>query len=101
MRAVISPGTGHWYPLTMICAVCCVPRSTVYLATAPAPVSPAVPGKRGPKTRTSDAEIVAAIRVVLAATLFHGEGYRMVRARQAHRGLVVSGKRVLPLMRQH
>jgi len=44
---------------------------------------------------------VGAIRAVLAATPFHGEGYRKVRARLAHRGLAVGGKRVLRLMRQH
>jgi hypothetical protein len=38
---------------------------------------------------------------VLAATPFHGEGYRKVRARLAHRGFAVGGKRVLRLMRQH
>jgi hypothetical protein len=38
---------------------------------------------------------------VLAATPFHGEGYRKVRARWAHRGQAVSGKRVLRLMRIH
>src|SRR2546425_751326 len=63
---------------------------------------PAVPlGRRGPKTGTGDAGLVGAIRAVLAATPFHGEGYRKVRARLAHRGLAVGGKRVLRLMRQH
>jgi len=56
-------------------------------------------GKRGPKTRVSDAELVEEIRAVLAACPFHGEGYRKVRARLAHRGRAVSGKRVLRLMR--
>jgi hypothetical protein len=47
------------------------------------------------KTTTCDDEVVAAIRAVLASTPFHGEGYRKVRARLAHRGLAVGGKRVL------
>jgi len=38
---------------------------------------------------------------VLAATPFHGEGYRNVRARLAHRGLAAGGKRVLRLARVH
>ena len=100
MRTCVSPKTGRRYPLTMICALFRVPRSTVYAAVAPVPVSPRVPGKRGPRTATSDAEIVEAIRAVLVATPFHGEGYRKVRARLAHRGLAVGGKRVLRLMRQ-
>jgi putative transposase len=45
--------------------------------------------------------VVDAIRAVLAATPFHGEGYRKVRARLAHRGLAVGGKRVLRLMRAY
>lgn len=36
---------------------------------------------------------------MLAASPFHGEGYRKVRARLAHRGLAIGGKRVLRLMR--
>jgi transposase InsO family protein len=68
---------------------------------APAPIPAGLPAKRGPKTSHSDAEVVAAIRAVLAATPFHGEGYRKVRARLAHRGLAVGGKRVLRLMRAH
>jgi PAS domain-containing protein len=36
-----------------------------------------------------------------AEFLPHGEGYRKVRARLAHRGRAVSGKRVLRLMRLH
>jgi putative transposase len=57
--------------------------------------------KRGPKTAVNDAEIVVAILAVVVATPFHGEGYRKVRARLAHRGLAVGGKRVLRLMRAH
>jgi putative transposase len=99
MREVVSPGTGRRYPLTTICAVFRVPRSSVYVVRTPAPAG--CSAKRGPKTARSDADIVEAIRGVLAATSFHGEGYRKVRARLAHRGLAVGGKRVLRLMRAH
>ena len=101
MRSTVSPGTGRRYPLTMICAVFHVPRSTVYRAMTPGVSAPGVAAKRGPKTRWSDAEVVAAIRAVLAGTPFHGEGYRKVRARLAHRGLAIGGKRVLRVMRVH
>jgi len=94
-----SVGTGRRYPLTMICRVYRLARSSVYAAGAAPAVGP--PGKRGPKTRGSDAELVEEIRAVLAACPFHGEGYRKVRARLAHRGRAVSGKRVLRLMRTH
>src|SRR5437660_4173734 len=99
MRGGVSPSTGRRYPLTMVCAVFRVARSTVY--AAPAPRSAAALGKRGPQTATSDAALVVAIRAVLAATPFHGEGYRKVRARLAHRRLPVGRKRVLRLMPQH
>jgi hypothetical protein len=86
----------------MICAVWRVARSTVYAAARPTASMPAgPPGKRGPKPEVSDAEIVGAIREILAATPFHSEGYRKVRARLAHRGLRLGGKRVLRLMREH
>ncbi len=98
MRAAVSPTVGRRYPLTLICRSYRLPRSTVYAAA-----HPAVPdtGKRGPRPAVADAEVVAAMRAVLAACPFHGEGYRKVRARLAHRGLAVGGKRVLRLMRQH
>jgi putative transposase len=75
-------------------------RSSVYAAGA-APVRAARAGKRGPKTRVSDAVLVEEIRAILAACPFHGEGYRKVRARLVHRGRAVSGKQVLRLMRTH
>src|SRR6266852_4887614 len=99
MSGGVSPSTGRRYPLTMVCAVFRVARSTVY--ATPAARAAVTLGKRGPKTATSDAELVVAIRAVLAATPFHGEGDRKVRARLAHRGLTVGGKRALRLMRQH
>jgi putative transposase len=100
MRGAVSPGTGHRYPLTMICAVLRVPRSTVYMAMAPGPVVPALSAKRGPKTAVGDAEIVEAIRAVLAATPFHGEGSQDPGA-PGHRGLALGGKRVLRVLRVH
>jgi hypothetical protein len=100
MRLAVSPSTRRRYPVTMICAVWRVARSSVYAAgPASRPAAPA--GKRGPKTRVSDAALVEEIRAILAACPFHGEGYRKVRARLAHRGRPVSGKRVLRLMRTH
>ena len=101
MRGAVSCATGRRYPLTMICAVFRVARSTVYRTVTPAISAPPGTTKRGPKTRWSDAEVVAAIRLVLVATPFHGEGYRKIRARLAHRGLGIGGKRVLRLMRVH
>ena len=61
----------------------------------------AVPGQARAQAEVTDATLLDAIRTVLVGTPFHGEGYRKVRARLAHRGLAVSGKRILRLMRQH
>ena len=74
MSAERSPATGRRYPLTQVCRVYRVPRSTVY-DTAARTASPQGPpsAKRGPKTPASDETLVAAIRAVLAATPFHGE----------------------------
>ena len=100
MTGRVSPGTQRRYPLTMICAVYRVPRSSVYAGATPARAAGPT-AKPGPKTTHSDGEVVATIRAILAACPFHGEGYRKIRARLAHRGVHVGGKRVLRLMRVH
>jgi putative transposase len=100
MRAAVSPSTRRRYPLTMICQTWHVARSSVYASAGPRGEAPHV-GKRGPTTAVSDAELLVAIRDILRTTPFHGEGYRKIRARLAHRGVAVSGKRVLRLMREH
>ncbi len=97
MTGTVSPSTGRRYPRTWICQVWHVPRASVYAATHPAPALPS--DKRGPKTPVSDATLLDAIRAVLGACPFYGEGYRKVRARLAHRGCAIGGKRVLRLMR--
>ncbi len=81
----------------MICAVWRVARSTVYVRRH----RPGTPRKRGPKTPVSDAEVLAGIRTVLAASRFHTEGHRKVRVRLRPRGIYVGKTRVLRLMREH
>jgi transposase InsO family protein len=48
-----------------------------------------------------DADLVAAIRRVLAASPFHGEGHRKIWARLRLSGIRSSRRRVLRLMREH
>jgi hypothetical protein len=48
-----------------------------------------------------DAELVEAIRAVLAQSPFHGEGHRKVWARLRLLGVRSSLRRVLRLMREH
>jgi putative transposase len=83
MRRTVSPRTGRRYPLTMICAVFRVPRSTVYRTTAPPPAAPLGAAKRGPKTAHIDAEVVEAIRAVLAASPFQSVGNSSTLRRRA------------------
>jgi hypothetical protein len=58
----VSKGTGRPYPLTMICEVWRVARSTVYAARrrsgTPQPMGPQ---KRGPKTRVCDEELLVEV----------------------------------------
>ena len=101
MSEQTSLGTGRRYPLTLVCRVWRVARSSAYAAPDPAGgAAAAPPGKRGPRTVVSDAELVRRIRQVLAETPFHGEGYRKVwaRLRYGENPLVVGKQRVLRLM---
>jgi len=104
MSTQISPGTGRRYPLTLVCRVWRVARSSAYAASAVAGgAAGTAPGKRGPHTAISDADLVDHIREVLAHTPFHGEGYRKVwaRLRFGEDPVVVGKQRVLRLMRRH
>ena len=104
MSKQVSPGTGRRYPLTLVCQVWRVARSSAYATPASAGGAAATtPGKRGPHTPVSDAELVERIRGVLAALPFHGEGYRKVwaRLRFGEDPVVVGKQRVLRLMRRH
>ena len=95
MSATRSPTTGRHDPLTQVCAVYRVPRSTAYTAAARTTAAPESSGaKRGPKTPASDETLVA-------ATPFHGEGHRTVRARLRRQGHRVGRTRVFRLMRLH
>ena len=71
-RGRVSPSTGRAYPLTLVCAVWRVPRSSVY-ALRHSVAGGRKPGKRGPRTELSDGELVAEIRLVLSESPFVGE----------------------------
>jgi transposase InsO family protein len=58
--------------------------------------------RRGPKPKTSEADLLAAIRADLAASPFIGEGHRKVWARlRVGRGIRVGKERVLRIMREN
>ncbi len=94
-----SPSTGKPYGLALVCRVWRVARSTVYRHRAPARQTP--PRRPGPVGPMPDAALLEAIRGVLAAGPFHGEGHRKVWARLRHAGLRTSRRRVLRPMREH
>ena len=98
----MSPGTARRYPLTMVCEVYGIARSSVYATVRRGGEAAIVPaGKRGPRTPWSDEELVEAIRDVLKRSRFLGEGHRKVRARLRRRGIRVGKNRVLRLMREN
>ena len=74
-------------------------RATVYRhRRCDAPRPRRRPGPVGP---LPDEALVEALRALLAAGPFHGEGYRKVWARLRFAGVRTSKRRVLGLMRQH
>jgi len=77
MSRVISPVTGKPYSLATVCRIWQLARSGVYRhLSAPA----ATAQRRGPLGAMSDEALTTAIRGVLAASPFHGEGHRKVWA---------------------
>jgi transposase InsO family protein len=102
MSRETSPGTAKHYGLQRVCRVLEAPRSTIYARRARAKVVTLHPRRREPKPKVSDEALREAIRADLAASPFLGEGHRKVWARlRILRGIRVSRRRVLRLMREH
>jgi putative transposase len=97
MSRQVSPASGKPYGLAAVCRVWRLARSGVYRHRAPA--LPQSPQRHGPIGAMADAELLAAIRAVLAASPFHGEGHRKVWARLRLAGVRTALRRVLRLMR--
>src|SRR3954471_10090189 len=97
MSRVISPVTGKSYGLAAVCRVWQLTRSGVYRLLSASPPAQ----RRGPLGAMSDEALTTAIRGVLAASPFHGEGHRKVWARLRYAGTRTSRRRVLRLMRQN
>ena len=101
MSAVLSISARRPYGVARICRVWGIARSGVYRRRRTVE-APAVPRRRpGPSGPMPDAALVEAIRGVLLASPFHGEGYRKVWARLRHQGLRTSKERVRRLMREN
>ncbi len=100
MSAVSSPVSGKPYGLAAVCRVWRAARSGVYRHRTP---PPATPPRRRDRTGGAlpDAALTEAVRAVLAASPFHGEGHRKVWARLRFAGTRTSLRRVLRLMREN
>lgn len=99
MSREASPVSGKPYGLAGVCRVWQLARSGVYRHRTPAP--PRLLHRRGPAGPMPDAALLEAIRAVLAASPFHGEGHRKVWARLRISGIRTSLRRVLRLMREN
>ena len=99
MSRATSPASGRPYGLAAVCRVWRLARSGVYRHLAPPPDT--TPKRRGPTGAMSDDDLTAAIRAVLAASPFHGQGHRKVWARLRCAGTRTSLRRDLRLMRQN
>jgi putative transposase len=101
MSCTASPSVKQRYGAARVLRVWKLPRSSFYhrRKREQQPASPVQ--RRGPKTAYSDAELTEKIRMVLAESPFHGEGYRKVWARLRYQQQVrTSQGRVLRLMRE-
>ena len=79
-----------------------VPRSSFYRAKQRREGGVVVPlRKRGPKTEHSDAQLAGFIARDFEASPFVGEGHRKAWARLRAKGICVSRRRVLRVMREH
>jgi putative transposase len=99
MSRQVSPSAHRPYGVLRVIRVWGTSRATVYRHRQGAASRPRRrPGPLGP---LPDEALVAAIRGLLAASPFHGEGYRKVWARLRFAGIRTSKRRVLRLMRAH
>lgn len=99
-----TSSVGRTYGLQRVCRIWEQPRSSYYRQRRNCGQSSArpSPGKRGPKPKISDEELLTWIKADLASSPFHGEGHRKVWARLRVRdGIRVGRKRVLRLMREN
>src|SRR6186997_675147 len=97
MSRTLSPSSGRPYGLARVCRVWRASRATIYRHLSSSRLEP--PRRPGPVGPMPDLALVDAIRAVLTASPFHGEGHRKVWARLRVAGVRTSKRRVLRLMR--
>ncbi|MCC2665942.1 MAG: Integrase catalytic region [Geminicoccaceae bacterium] len=98
MTRQVSPSTSRAYGILRVTRLWGTSRATLYRYRRHRPGPRRRPGPIGP---CPDEALVEAIRALLAASPFHGEGHRKVWARLRFAGIRTSKRRVLRLMREH
>jgi putative transposase len=99
MSRVVSPSSKRRYGILRVTRIRGISRASVYRRRRQDEAPPRRrPGPLGPMP---DAALVEAIRNLLAASPFHGEGYRKIWARLRFAGIRTSRRRVLRLTREH
>ncbi len=96
-----SPSTHERYGVAMVAQEWELSRSSYYARRERKAEPQALIGKRGPRTKHSDVELVEQIRKVLSESDFVGEGHRKAWARLRFQGVRTSKARVLRLMREN
>jgi putative transposase len=99
MSRIVSPSSGKPYGLARVCRVWRASRATTYRHLSSSRPEP--PRRPGPVGSMPDPALLEAIRAVLGASPFHGEGHRKVWARLRMAGVRTSKRRVLRLMREN
>ena len=99
MSRTVSPSSGKPYGLARVCRVWRASRATIYRHLSSSRPKP--PRRPGPVGSMPDPALLEAIRAVLGASPFHGEGHRKVWARLRVAGVRTSKRRVLRLMREN
>lgn len=103
MTRVTSPSRQRPYGTARVCRIWGISRATLYRCRAAegAANEARPPQRRGPMGGCGDTELLAAIRAVIAASPFLGEGYRKVWARLRFQGTRTAARRVRRLMKEH
>ena len=99
MSRQVSPSTTKAYGLQRVTRVWGVARATVYRHRRRS--DDTTRRRPGPVGAMADAALVEAIRALLTASPFHGEGHRKLWARLRFAGVRTSRRRVLRLTREH
>src|SRR3954454_11558326 len=98
MSRQVSPSTDKAYGIERVSRLWGVSRATVYRPRRPGGGERRRPGPVGAML---DEALVEAIRKLLTASPFHGEGHRKLWARLRFAGIRTSRRRVLRVMREN